>query len=610
MSNNQQQNSPVGLGFFSSLSNYFQKNKFKRYDSVNQIINQGLTKLEKRKKKKTQTSFTLKRKKQTCKQTQEKVKEKEKEKEKVKKKEKEKDQKKEKDQNQKQNQTKEKVEKVETQTQVKEKKSLINKTKISLKVSQENFEQFDQFSFQKLQRTNKNEEMVLECPLDFIEYHSDLIEKVRESQGISLQEYHKSIKGIKPMVTDSGKSGAFFFRSKDKRYVVKSIPKTDSQVLKQILPDYLEHLIKNPNSLINPIYGHYKLKTENVVEYYIIMANVFQSDLPIDQIYDLKGSTIGRENSTENENSNETNLQSGNNGIQMEKVLKDNDLDEKIEMSFKTKKLFIKQLESDLDFLQKHKLMDYSLLLGIHHLNHEQNSKESIEKTINSIDENNQLNKTSRCNFNTEQRKNDKNKEKKKNDNNDVKINGNNNNNKKVNIKLNKISNKKKTCNKNGNQNGNKKNKNKNHNDNDNGNDNGNDHGGSDSIFKQYHGGLYGERPNCKNKKCIYYMGIIDMLQFFSFKKEVESGLKGLFYGDSMSSVDPETYARRFMLTMLNITNSKNDKIDFQLEYKKYSEPKVEENNTQETQNNTGFFASFFNRDQTDEQPSSNYMKK
>ncbi|KAJ6246653.1 phosphatidylinositol 5-phosphate 4-kinase [Anaeramoeba flamelloides] len=572
--NKQQENSSTGVGFFSSLSSYFRKSKFQRYDSVKQILNQGLSKLKKKKKKKTQISFTQKSKKHLQKQKKKiyelKKKQKTQEKEnEIKKTENGQEQEQEQEQKHKQEQkqskeklqkqNKEKVEKEETQTKETVNRNSAHKTKLNLKVGQENFEQFDPVTYRQLQKIKNNEEKVLKYTIDFTEYHSDLLEKVRESQGISTHQYRKSIKTIKPMLTDSGRSGAFFFRSKDAKYVVKSVPKTDSQVLKQILPDYLEHLLKNPSSLINPIYGHYKLKTGNFVEYYIIMANVFQSDLSIDRIYDLKGSTVGRENSTENENGNQTNLVNESNGIKMDKVLKDNDLDEKIEMSVKTKKMFIKQLESDLGFLQKHELMDYSLLVGVHHLNQEQNSQENTEMSINKLDVNTQL----------------------------------------KNNKGNQFSNQKKNMEKN--------------------NENKDGKGGKEkdsvipspvSFFKQDHGGLRGERPNCKNEKCIYYMGIIDMLQFFSLKKAVESGLKGLFYGDNISSVDPETYSRRFMLTMLNLTNSKNDEIDFKSELKKYSEPKVEENTTQETQSNTGFFSSFFNRAQPNEQQISNNIEE
>jgi hypothetical protein len=49
-------------------------------------------------------------------------------------------------------------------------------------------------------------------------------------------------------------------------------------------------LKENPDSLLVRIYGWFEFDEIN----FIIMGGVFQTSLPINEFYDLKGSTIGR----------------------------------------------------------------------------------------------------------------------------------------------------------------------------------------------------------------------------------------------------------------------------------------------------------------------------
>ena len=55
----------------------------------------------------------------------------------------------------------------------------------------------------------------------------------------------------------SGKSGSFFFYSSDGRFMLKTIKKSEFDLLMKILPDYYDHLTKNPNTLITRYYGLY-----------------------------------------------------------------------------------------------------------------------------------------------------------------------------------------------------------------------------------------------------------------------------------------------------------------------------------------------------------------
>lgn len=53
----------------------------------------------------------------------------------------------------------------------------------------------------------------------------------------------------------AGKSGSFFFFSYDKKFLIKTMNNNELRVFKSALPDYIQHIKKNPNSLIARIYG-------------------------------------------------------------------------------------------------------------------------------------------------------------------------------------------------------------------------------------------------------------------------------------------------------------------------------------------------------------------
>jgi 1-phosphatidylinositol-4-phosphate 5-kinase len=60
-----------------------------------------------------------------------------------------------------------------------------------------------------------------------------------------------------------GKSGAFFFFSYDRRFILKTLKKEEIPTLKAALFDYYNHITwTNPNSLLSRIYGIYEIQIE------------------------------------------------------------------------------------------------------------------------------------------------------------------------------------------------------------------------------------------------------------------------------------------------------------------------------------------------------------
>lgn len=53
----------------------------------------------------------------------------------------------------------------------------------------------------------------------------------------------------------TGKSGSFFFETHLKRFMIKTINKSELKIMQEILPSYIEHFLKCPDSLIGKIFG-------------------------------------------------------------------------------------------------------------------------------------------------------------------------------------------------------------------------------------------------------------------------------------------------------------------------------------------------------------------
>ncbi|KAJ3016425.1 Phosphatidylinositol-4-phosphate 5-kinase [Thoreauomyces humboldtii] len=198
---------------------------------------------------------------------------------------------------------------------------------------------------------------------------------VRDAFNVDPAEYLLSLTGkyVLSEVGSPGKSGSFFYYSSDYRYIIKTIKRGEKNALMGFITWYYEHCRTNPNTTLCRILGLHRVKLAgNRKLHFVVMLNVFPPNKDIHEMYDLKGSTVGRE-FPEDEAKDDPRA-----------VLKDLNWmhrNRKLQLGPQKSQLFVEQLERDVLFLTKHKIMDYSLLVGIHDL--KRGNKENIrDKTL------------------------------------------------------------------------------------------------------------------------------------------------------------------------------------------------------------------------------------
>ncbi|KAI1865590.1 hypothetical protein JX265_007913 [Neoarthrinium moseri] len=158
-----------------------------------------------------------------------------------------------------------------------------------------------------------------------------------------------------------GKSGSFFYFSRDYKYIIKTIHHAEHKFLRKILKDYYNHVTDNPNTLLSQFYGLHRVKMpwSGKKIHFVVMNNLFPPHRDIHQTFDLKGSTIGRDYKEEDLEKNPRATLKDLNWLRRKRHL---------EMGLAKKQLFLQQLQRDVRLMQKLQIMDYSLLIGVHDL--------------------------------------------------------------------------------------------------------------------------------------------------------------------------------------------------------------------------------------------------
>ncbi|KAK6939822.1 MORN motif [Dillenia turbinata] len=187
------------------------------------------------------------------------------------------------------------------------------------------------------------------CPIVF--------RHLRELFAVDPADYMLAICGNDALreLSSPGKSGSFFYLTQDDRFMIKTVKKSEVKVLIRMLPSYYQHVCRYENSLVTKFYGVHCVKPVGGVKTrFIVMGNLFCSEYRIHRRFDLKGSSYGRTTDKSEGEIDETT------------TLKDLDLNFVFRLQRNWFQELLRQIDRDCEFLEAEKIMDYSLLVGLH----------------------------------------------------------------------------------------------------------------------------------------------------------------------------------------------------------------------------------------------------
>uniref|UniRef100_A0A6B2L922 PIPK domain-containing protein n=1 Tax=Arcella intermedia TaxID=1963864 RepID=A0A6B2L922_9EUKA len=185
------------------------------------------------------------------------------------------------------------------------------------------------------------------------DYSPLVFEELRLLQGIPNEMFLESFVGPsseETMTKSNAKSDSYFYKTADERFLIKTIVYPEVCALLSLLKDYYKHLVMYPKSFLVKICGMWRIKDDEREDIWIIvMKNTFPPSFKMEETYDLKGRKAkpGSKLATEGD------------------VKRDNQYSP-ILFQEEDKLFFISQIQHDVELLRSHKMMDYSLLIGIH----------------------------------------------------------------------------------------------------------------------------------------------------------------------------------------------------------------------------------------------------
>ncbi|XP_068622340.1 uncharacterized protein PIP5K59B isoform X2 [Battus philenor] len=176
-------------------------------------------------------------------------------------------------------------------------------------------------------------------------------------------------------LSNPGASGSIFYLTNDDEFIIKTVQHKEGEFLQKLLPGYYLNLDQNPRTLLPKFFGLYCYQCNSKNVRLVAMNNLLPSSVKLHQKYDLKGSTYKRKASkTERQKNSPT--------------YKDLDFmehhTEGIFLEADTYNALIKTMQRDCRVLESFKIMDYSLLVGIHNLDEAQREKTEARKRTDS----------------------------------------------------------------------------------------------------------------------------------------------------------------------------------------------------------------------------------
>ncbi|XP_059898762.1 phosphatidylinositol 4-phosphate 5-kinase type-1 alpha-like isoform X2 [Gadus macrocephalus] len=182
----------------------------------------------------------------------------------------------------------------------------------------------------------------------------------REMFGIRPDDYLCSLCS-EPLIelSNSGASGSLFYVSSDDEFIIKTVQHKEAEFLQKLLPGYFMNLNQNKRTLLPKFYGLYCIQAGGKNIRLVVMNNLLPCAVRMHLKYDLKGSTYKRRASAKERDKASPTFKD----LDLKQELADGLLLEADNYS-----AVCKTIQRDCLLLQSFKIMDYSLLVGVHNV--------------------------------------------------------------------------------------------------------------------------------------------------------------------------------------------------------------------------------------------------
>lgn len=201
----------------------------------------------------------------------------------------------------------------------------------------------------------------------------------REMFGIRPDDYMYSLCNESLIeLSNSGASGSLFYVSSDDEFIIKTVQHKEAEFLQKLLPGYFMNLNQNKRTLLPKFYGLYCVQAAGKNIRIAVMNNLLPSAVRMHLKFDLKGSTYKRRASAKERDK----------AVPTYKDLDFmQDMHEGLLLEGDKYNAVCKTIQRDCLLLQSFKIMDYSLLVGVHNINQACREQVSQEPLAGAVDQ-------------------------------------------------------------------------------------------------------------------------------------------------------------------------------------------------------------------------------
>ncbi|XP_067330497.1 phosphatidylinositol 4-phosphate 5-kinase type-1 gamma-like isoform X1 [Channa argus] len=201
----------------------------------------------------------------------------------------------------------------------------------------------------------------------------------RELFGIRPDDYLYSLCNEQLIeLTNPGASGSIFYVTRDDEFIIKTLQHKEAEFLQKLLPGYYMNLNQNPRTLLPKFFGLYCVQCGGKNIRVVVMNNILPRSVRMHLKFDLKGSTYKRRASKKERE-------------KCRPTFKDldflSDIPDGLTLDQDTYNALVKTLQRDCLVLESFKIMDYSLLLGIHNKNQAERDHQPQSSSAGGADE-------------------------------------------------------------------------------------------------------------------------------------------------------------------------------------------------------------------------------